>query len=117
MNVEIGGTTFTATFADTRAAEEFRALIPLTVSAHELNGNEKYAPLDQPLSTDGESTVSPIEAGDIFLYAGNDVVLFYETHDNPRWSYVPIARIDDPSGLADAVGSGDVDITFTAGEQ
>lgn len=112
MQVEVNGTTFTATLADTQAAEEFRALLPLTVNATELNGNEKYAALDQALSMDGASVASPIESGDIFLYGGNDVVLFYQTHDNGSWSYVPIAHIDNPVGLAEAVGSGDVTITY-----
>lgn len=112
MQVEVNGTAFTATFADTQAAEEFRAQLPLTVNATELNGNEKYAQLDESLSMNGASVVSPIESGDIFLYGGNDVVLFYQTHDNSSWSYVPIAHIDDPTGLAEAVGSGDVTITY-----
>lgn len=115
MEVRVNGKTFTATFSDTKAADEFRSLLPLTVDATELNGNEKYAELEQSLSTDGEKVVSHIEAGDIFLYGGNDVVLFYETHANSSWSYVPIAHIDDADDLADAVGSGDVTITYKEG--
>lgn len=112
MQIEVNGATFTATFEDTEAAREFQALLPLTLEATELNGNEKYARLDESLSTDGAGVVSPIEAGDVMLYESDMVVLFYGTHDNSQWSYVPIAHIDDASGLAEAVGSGDVTITY-----
>lgn len=115
LRVTVNGQAFDAAFADTAAAEAFKDMLPMTVEAAELNGNEKYAKLPESLPTDGSSVPTQIEAGDIFLYGGDDVVLFYETHANGGWSYVPIAHIDDASGLVDAVGAGDATVTYELG--
>lgn len=52
-----------------------------------------------------------IHAGDLMLYGNNCVVLFYETF-NSSYSYTRIGAIDDPSGLAAALGSGNVSVRF-----
>ena len=44
--ISVGGQSFTAALADTKAAEEFAAFLPLTMNMSELNGNEKYYYLD-----------------------------------------------------------------------
>lgn len=116
ITVTVSGASFAATLADTEAAEQLAGMLPLTLESSELNGNEKYAQLDAPLSTAGEQVPDTIEAGDIMLYSGDDVVLFYESHANGVWPYVPLARIDDASGLAQAVGSGDVTVTYALAE-
>jgi hypothetical protein len=49
------------------------------------------------------------------LYGNNCVVLFYETF-NSSYSYTRIGAIDNPSGLASALGSGDVSVRFEKGQ-
>ena len=110
LTVTVGTKTFTATLADTEAAAEFAALLPLTLSMSELNGNEKYAYLDTALTTDAYAP-GTIHAGDILLYGDNCAVLFYETFES-GYRYTPLAVLDDPTGLAEAVGSGGVTVTF-----
>ena len=110
LTVTVGKRTFTAALSDTAAAEEFAALLPLTLSMAELNGNEKYAYLDTALTTDTDMP-GTIHAGDIFLYGDNCAVLFYETFQS-SYRYTPLAVLDDPAGLAEAVGSGSVTVTF-----
>lgn len=111
ITVTVGGKTFTATLADNETAEAFKALLPLTLDMTELNGNEKYSYLSRSLPTNA-SNPGTIHAGDIMLYGSNCVVLFYETF-NTSYSYTRIGQIDDSSGLADAVGSGNVTVTFS----
>lgn len=110
LTVTVGERVFTATLSDTEAASEFAAMLPLTLSMSELNGNEKYAYLDTALTT-GAYAPGTIHAGDILLYGDNCAVLFYETFSS-SYRYTPLAVLDDPAGLAAAVGSGDVTVTF-----
>ncbi|MBQ6984212.1 MAG: hypothetical protein IJQ20_04710 [Paludibacteraceae bacterium] len=119
INVVIGSKTFTATLADSETGEAFAALLPLSVTMNELNGNEKYHYLSTSLPTAAYQP-GTIHAGDLMLYGNNCVVLFYETF-NTSYSYTRIGAIDNPSGLspadfasslASALGSGDVSVRF-----
>lgn len=114
MKIEIGNQTFTATLADNEAAAAFLALLPMTVTMNELNGNEKYCNLASDLST-ASYRPGTIRSGDIMLYGSDCVVLFYETFSS-SYSYTRIGQVDDPTGLAAAVGTGRVTVTFTAQE-
>lgn len=110
MKITVNGTEFTASFSDTKAAEEFKAMLPLTLDMSELNGNEKYFYLDSRLTADSEN-VGQINSGDIMLYGSNCIVLFYESFGTP-YSYTRIGHIEDPSGLESAVGKGGVTVEF-----
>jgi len=110
MHVIVGDKTFQASFADNTTAEAFKALLPLTLDMTELNGNEKYNYLSTSLPTDA-SNPGTIQAGDIMLYGSSCVVLFYETF-NTSYSYTRIGSVDDPTGLADALGVGNVTVKF-----
>jgi len=110
MCVIVGDKTFMASIADNATAEAFKALLPLTLNMTELNGNEKYNYLSTRLPAEATNP-GTIHAGDIMLYGNSCVVLFYETF-NTSYSYTRIGSIDDPSGLADALGIGNVTVTF-----
>ena len=113
INIIIGSKTFTATLADSETGEAFAALLPLTVTMNELNGNEKYHYLSSSLPTAAYQP-GTIHAGDLMLYGNNCVVLFYETF-NSSYSYTRIGAIDDPSDLAQALGAGNVSVRFEKG--
>ena len=85
-------------------------MLPLTLNMRELNGNEKYYYLDTGLTTNA-SRPSEINAGDIMLYGTNCLLLFSKSF-SPSYSYTPIGHIDDPTELAEALGSGSVQVTF-----
>lgn len=112
ISVTVGGKTFTATLADNETANAFKALLPLTLNMSELNGNEKYHYLSNSLPTN-QSNPGTIHAGDIMLYGSSCVVLFYKTF-NTSYRYTTIGHIDDPAGLANAVGSGNTTVTFSS---
>ena len=110
INVIVGSKTFTATLADSETGRAFTQLLPLTLPMTELNGNEKYHYLDSSLPTDSYRP-GTIHAGDLMLYGNNCVVLFYETFSS-SYSYTRIGSIDNPAGLASALGSGNVSVRF-----
>lgn len=113
VTISVGGNAFTATLYDNPAAKAFLELLPLTLDMRELNGNEKYFYLEQTFPTDA-SRPSGIHAGDLMLYGNNCLVLFYESFST-SYSYTTLGRIDNPEGLASALGSGGVQVTFRRG--
>ena len=112
LHIRVGSETFAATLVDNATTTAFVARLPLTLSMTELNGNEKYHDLPQSLPT---NAVNPntIQAGDLVLYNSNTLVLFYETIST-SYRYTRMGRIDNPTGLAAALGRGNVTVTFEA---
>ena len=108
--IEVGDKTFTATLYDNETVTALIDMLPLTLNMSELNGNEKYYYLDDTLPTDSKRP-SGIKEGDIMLYGNSCLVLFYESFST-SYSYTPIGHIDDPSGLAKALGKGSAEVTF-----
>lgn len=111
MWMTIGERRFAITLADTEAARALAARLPLTLDMEELNGNEKKKELPQALPT---ATFQPgtIRTGDLLLWGSRTVVVFYKTFDSP-YSYTRLGRVDDPAGLAQALGRGDVQVVFS----
>ena len=110
IKIKIGSATFTATLFDNATATAFKAMLPITVNMTELNGNEKYFHFSTNLP-ENASNPGTIHRGDLMLWGSNSLVLFYQTFST-SYSYTKIGRVDDPSGLATAVGSGNITVTF-----
>ena len=110
MKIKIGSSTFTATLEENATATAFKAMLPMTIKMTELNGNEKYFRLQSDLPTK-PSNPGKIENGDLMIYESNTVVLFYKSFST-SYSYTRLGRIDNPAGLAAAVGSGSASVTF-----
>lgn len=108
--VKIGSREFTGTLLDNPTATAFKAMLPLTMNMTELNGNEKYFDLARSLPTN-PSNPGQINAGDLLLYGSNTLVLFYEAFST-TYRYTRIGKLDNPSGLAQAVGAGNATVTI-----
>ena len=108
--VSVGGKSFTAKIEDSETGRAFMEKLPLTLSMTELNGNEKYDYLETALPS-APQKVRHIHEGDIMLYGDNCLVVFYESFDT-SYTYTKIGHIDDTSGLADALGTDGVTVTF-----
>jgi hypothetical protein len=110
MTLRIGMNTFTATLYDNATAAAFKSLLSMTVNMDELNGNEKKCDLSGNLPTNA-SNPRIIQSGDLMIWGSNPLVLFYKTFPT-SYSYTRLGRINDTEGLAGAVGSGSVTVTY-----
>ena len=111
MNVQIGDRMFTATLEDNQAVEELVEMMEaggVTLQLEDYGGFEKVGSLGRSLTTSNSQTTTV--AGDIVLYNGSNIVMFYGSNS---WSYTRLGKIDDLSGWADALGSGGVTAILT----
>ena len=110
MTLTIGNFTFTILPEENETASALREHLPLQLEMKELNGNEKYFYFDSSF-TAGSERVGSIQAGDLMLYGSDCLVLFYDSFSTP-YSYTRLGAADDPEGLAEALGRGNVKVTF-----
>lgn len=110
MKITIGSDVFTVTLYDNPSASALRARLPLTINMTELNGNEKYYDLPNSLPANA-SVGGNIKVGDLTLYGSNTLVLFYKGF-NTSYSYTKLGYVDNPNGLATALGNGNVVVKF-----
>lgn len=110
ITIRIGSAEFSATLDDSATGRAFAKMLPVTFDMSELNGNEKFFYMRSELPT-AASRYDTIHNGDLLLYGNDCIVLFYKTFSS-GYSYTRIGRVDNPDGLAQAVGSGDVRVTF-----
>ena len=111
MMVQVGGSTFTATLEENTAVDALVEMMeqePVTIQMSDYSGFEKVGPLGTSLPTSNQQTTT--QAGDIVLYQGNQIVMFYGSNS---WSYTRLGHIDDLTGWEEALGSGDVTATFS----
>ena len=110
MIITIGQKIFTATLEDNATATAFKAMLPLKLDMEDVNANEKVISLPAKLPT-RDTNPGRIQAGDLMIWTSRSLVVFYKSFAT-SYSYTRLGRIDDPSGLAAAVGSGNVTVTF-----
>lgn len=86
-------------------------MLPMELTMIELNGNEKYYQMPNRLPANSHH-VRTIKTGDLMLYGSDTLVLFYKSFTTP-YSYTRLGYLEDVSGLANALGSGSVQVTFS----
>lgn len=110
-----GGTKLTATVADNVSANALVEALkhaPISYEAHDYGNFEKVGALGRSFTTcDTYITTQP---GDIMLYQGNNLVIFY---GNNSWEYSPIGKIEgltiDELKAALKAGQGNINITLS----
>ena len=113
IRLTAAGNTMTATLVDNEATRELTSLLEkgdITIRMSDYGGFEKVGELPQSLPTSNSRiTTAP---GDIMLYQGNNIVIFYGSNS---WSYTPIGKIDGAtaSDVKEFLGSGDITLTLS----
>ena len=108
ISLTVGEATYTVDLADTPAARELAARLPLSLHMADLNANEKYGDLEEPLPTQAEA-VGSIRAGDLMLFTPTCLVLFYKDFRTP-YRYTRVGRVRGAASLPAALGRGSVQI-------
>lgn len=114
--LSVGENELTATLADNPSAAAFAELLqkePLTVAMEDYANFEKVGPIGTTLPrTDTDITTEP---GDIILYLGTNITIYY---DHNTWNFTRLAHIDDiaQDELKTILGVGDVTVTFSLKE-
>lgn len=113
MNITINETTLTATMEDNSSAQALLDMLkssPLTLDMRDYANMEKVGNLDASLPTnDQQITIQP---GDIILYQGNQITIYYDTN---QWNLTKLGHIDNISAdkLRQLLGDGNVEATFS----
>lgn len=108
-----GGETFTAKLVDnssTRALKEQLAKGDITVEMEDYADMEKVGSLGISLPrNDRRTTTGP---GDLILYQGHNLVIYYDTNS---WNFTRLGKIDNVDGaqLKSALGEGGVTVTLS----
>ena len=111
--LKVGGNTMSATLTDNEATRELTKLLEqgdITIRMSDYGGFEKVGALPQSLPTSNtQITTAP---GDIMLYQGNQMVIFYGSNS---WSYTRLGKIDGAtvSNLRQFLGNGDIVLTLS----
>lgn len=111
--IKTGEHTLTAILEDNESAAALKELIadkPLTVSASNYGGFEKVCALGTNLPRNDVQTTT--QAGDICLYNGNQIVIFYGSNS---WSYTRLGKIlnANSSELEKILGGNETELTLS----
>lgn len=106
--LKINDTVFDVKLENNSATEELVKILEkenITINATDYGNFEKIGELGFTLPTSDEHMNT--KSGDIVLYQGNQISLFYNSHS---WSYTKIGEIKniDSNQLKETLGSGDV---------
>ena len=110
MKITVGRREFVVTLDTNAAAVAFKERLPLSLNMHDVNRNEKACDLSSDLPTN-DANPHMIRLGDLMAWNSRTVVLFYKTFSTP-YRYTRLGWIEDPEGLAEALGAGDVTVKF-----
>lgn len=111
LKLEIKDYEFDVTLEENDASHELVEMArneQITINFEDYGGFEKVGPLGRSLTTD--NTRITTKPGDIVLYQGNQIVMFYGSN---TWSYTMLGHVDDLTYWEEALGDDDVVATFT----
>ena len=99
------------TWEENPSVDELKAALPLTIEMSMYGGFEQVGPIGRTIVSADERITT--NAGDIVLYSGNQIVVFYGSN---TWEYTRLGHIDlSREEMTELLGADDVTITITEG--
>ena len=113
MIMKIGDTKVNVDWEDNQAVEALRNMAEdgdVTIQMSMYGGFEQVGSIGQSLPRDDKQTTT--SSGDVVLYSGNQMVVFYGSNS---WSYTRLGHISDKNteDMTDLLSNGDVTITIS----
>lgn len=113
LQLKIEDTVVDVAWEDNESVEELRKLCgeePLTIQMFMYGGFEQVGEIGTSLPRNDVQTTT--SAGDIVLYSGDRIVVFYGSNS---WAYTRLGHItdQDEAGMAQLLSNGDVTITIS----
>ena len=112
LHLTLGDTPVEVQWEDNESVKAIRELTSssgLEINMSMYGGFEQVGPIGQSIPRNDEQTTT--KAGDIVLYSGNQIVVFYGSNS---WSYTRLGKITDKTEqeLTEMLGNGDVVLKF-----
>lgn len=117
MKLWIGENAVSVVWEDNDAVRALRKLVteqPLTIEMSMYGGFEQVGSIGTSLPRNDVQTTT--QAGDIVLYAGDQIVVFYGSNS---WAYTRLGRVTDKTAgeMAELLSGGDVTVTVGMSEE
>ena len=115
LQMKIGDTAVAVEWEENESVKALAALCreaPLSIELSMYGGFEQVGPIGSSLPRSDVQTTTA--AGDIVLYAGNQIVVFYGSNS---WAYTRLGHITDKNAaeMAELLGQGDVRLSLSIG--
>lgn len=108
MRLLIGETEVPVAWEENESVKALQDLCPLTIRMSMYGGFEQVGTIGQNIVREDQQTVT--ESGDIVLYSGNQIVIFYGSNS---WAYTRLGHIDlSEQEMLNLLSGGDVTITL-----
>ena len=116
MQFYVNDEELSVTWEDNESVEALKKLVlkePLTIEMSMYGGFEQLGSIGQDMPRSDSQTTT--DAGDIVLYSGNQIVVFYGSNS---WSYTRLGHIEDRTKkeLSQMLGEGNVSLTIRIDE-
>ncbi len=112
LKIEVNGHTLLADFENNSSAEALKEKLKngsIEIEMSDYGSFEKVGDLPFSLPRNDEDITT--EAGDVILYQGNKLTIYYDTNS---WSFTRIAKIRNANtDLEEILGSGDVTVQLS----
>ena len=109
MRMKIGETEVPVTWEDNSSVSALQELLPLTVELSMYGGFEQVGSIGQNITRN--DTQITTDYGDIVLYSGNQIVIFYGSNS---WAYTRLGHVDlSRQEMTSLLSRGDKTITIT----
>jgi hypothetical protein len=116
ISITANGKTLTAELVNNSSADALTEMLkegPVTVEMSDYASMEKVGSLGRRLPSNNKPITT--SAGDLILYQGNQIVIYYAPN---HWNFTRLGKIQNISAaeLKNILGKGDVSVTFSLGE-